>query len=175
MGLRPWVYSIAPFLYARAFEQIRNDIRMHKLPVVMVGNGGGYGYGVMGSTHHALEDYGCLLTLSNLKTFVPAFDEDVAATTAGAYAFRTRRLPPPRGCRMSSAVHSSQVPTVEETAPRFRPDHSGCLGKILLLDHCWARLLIWKRRGSRMCGSSPRCRLSQCPRNSSTAFQDRKT
>ncbi len=40
-GLRPWVYSIAPFLYARAFEQIRNDVCMHGLPVILVGNGGG--------------------------------------------------------------------------------------------------------------------------------------
>lgn len=79
IGFRPWVYSIAPFLYARPFEQIRNDVCLHKLPVVIVGNGGGYGYGVMGSTHHALEDYGSLLTLPNLKAFVPAFDSDVAA------------------------------------------------------------------------------------------------
>ena len=49
------------------------------LPVVLVGNGGGYGYGVMGSTHHALEDYGALLTLANLRVFVPAFDSDVKA------------------------------------------------------------------------------------------------
>lgn len=76
-GLRPWVYSIAPFLYARPFEQIRNDVAFHGLPVMLVGNGGGYGYGVMGCTHHALEDYGVLLTLPNLTAFVPAFAEDV--------------------------------------------------------------------------------------------------
>jgi transketolase len=76
-GLRPWVYSIAPFLYARAFEQIRNDVSLHGLPVTLVGNGGGYGYGVMGSTHHALEDYGVLLTLPNMRVYVPAFDSDV--------------------------------------------------------------------------------------------------
>jgi len=76
-GLRPWVYSIAPFIYARPFEQIRNDVCLHNLPVVLVGNGGGYGYGVMGPTHHALEDYGVLLTLPNLRAFVPAFDGDV--------------------------------------------------------------------------------------------------
>src|SRR5215471_4345776 len=78
-GLRPWVYSIAPFLYARAFEQIRNDICFPSLPVVLAGNGGGYGYGVMGSTHHALEDYGVLLSLPNLHAFIPAFDPDVSA------------------------------------------------------------------------------------------------
>ena len=79
LGLRPWVYSIAPFIYARPFEQIRNDVCLHRLPVILVGNGGGYGYGVMGGTHHALEDYGCLLTLPNIRIYVPAFDEDVDA------------------------------------------------------------------------------------------------
>ncbi len=77
-GLRPWLYSIAPFLYARPFEQIRNDVCFHNLPVVLVGNGGGYGYGVMGATHHALEDYGSLLALPHLRAYVPAFDRDVA-------------------------------------------------------------------------------------------------
>jgi transketolase len=72
-----WVYSIAPFCYARPFEQVRNDIAFHKLPVKLIGNGGGYGYGVMGPTHHAIEDYGVLLTLPNMSVFVPVFDEDV--------------------------------------------------------------------------------------------------
>jgi len=78
-GLRPWTYSIAPFLYARPFEQIRNDVCFHNLPVILVGNGGGYGYGVMGSSHHALEDYGCMLTLPHMRAFIPAFDADVRA------------------------------------------------------------------------------------------------
>lgn len=77
-GLKPWVYSIAPFVYARPFEQIRNDACLHNLPVKLVGNGGGYGYGVMGSSHHALEDYGVLLTLQNMRVFVPAFASDIA-------------------------------------------------------------------------------------------------
>lgn len=81
-GLRPWVYSIAPFLYARPFEQIRNDVCLHNLAVALVGNGGGYAYGVMGATHHALEDYGTLTALPNLVAYVPAFAEDVAAAIA---------------------------------------------------------------------------------------------
>ena len=76
-GLKPWVYSIAPFVYARPYEQIRNDVCMHDLPVRLVGNGGGYGYGVMGATHHALGDYGALLCLDHLCAFVPAFAADV--------------------------------------------------------------------------------------------------
>lgn len=76
-GLKPWVYSIAPFIYARPFEQIRNDLCMHDLPAVLIGNGGGYAYGAMGATHHALEDYGALLGLPNMHVFVPAFGEDV--------------------------------------------------------------------------------------------------
>lgn len=88
-GLDAWAYSIAPFCYARPFEQIRNDICFHKLPVRLIGNGGGYGYGVMGPTHHAIEDYGILLTLPNMMAFTPVFDEDVPAvvTRAGGSSF----------------------------------------------------------------------------------------
>jgi transketolase len=88
-GFEAWVYSIAPFCYARPFEQIRNDITFHGLRVRLIGNGGGYGYGVMGPTHHAIEDYGVLLTLPNIRVFVPAFDEDVPACVqrAGDFEF----------------------------------------------------------------------------------------
>jgi len=83
-GLEAWVYSIAPFCYARPFEQIRNDITFHKLPVKLIGNGGGYGYGVMGPTHHAIEDYGVLLTLPHMRAYVPAFDEDMVGVIKSA-------------------------------------------------------------------------------------------
>ena len=70
------VYSIAPFCYARPFEQIRNDLCFGQLPVCLVGNGGGYAYGHMGPTHHALEDCAAMNALG-VRVFVPAFDEDI--------------------------------------------------------------------------------------------------
>ena len=83
-GFETWAYSIASFCYARPFEQIRNDISFHRLPVKLVGNGGGYGYGVMGPTHHAIEDYGVLLCLPNITAYIPVFDEDIAAVVERA-------------------------------------------------------------------------------------------
>ena len=102
-SLEVWVYSIAPFCYARPFEQIRNDICFHELRVKLIGNGGGYGYGVMGPTHHAIEDYGVLLTLPNMSVYVPVFDEDVPAVIARAGDSKTAtyirlgRGEPPKG------------------------------------------------------------------------------
>lgn len=102
-NLEVWVYSIAPFCYARPFEQIRNDITFHNLPVKLIGNGGGYGYGVMGPTHHAIEDYGVLLTLPNMSVYVPVFDEDMDAVIARAGTssrpayIRMGRGEPPKG------------------------------------------------------------------------------
>jgi transketolase len=83
-GFQVWAYSIAPFCYARPYEQIRNDIAFHGLPVRLVGNGGGYGYGVMGPTHHAIEDYGVLLCLPKMSVYVPVFDEDIDAVVGRA-------------------------------------------------------------------------------------------
>lgn len=77
-GLRPWVYSIGPFLYARALEQIRNDVSFHSLGVRLVANGGGLGYGVMGPSHLSFDDYGILGAVEGLKVFIPCFPQDVA-------------------------------------------------------------------------------------------------
>jgi transketolase len=52
-------------------------VSFHNLPVKLLGNGGGYGYGVMGATHHAIEDYGILLTLTNFSILIPCFNEDI--------------------------------------------------------------------------------------------------
>lgn len=77
-GFSPWTYSIAPFAVLRPFEQIRNDVCLHGLPVKMIGNGGGYAYGINGATHHALEDFGVMRTLPGMRVYVPSFSTDVA-------------------------------------------------------------------------------------------------
>ena len=78
-GMNAWVYSIAPFATFRCLEQIRNDVCLHDLPVRVVGNGGGYTYGMMGSTHHALEDLAALKALPNMELFFPCTNSHVAA------------------------------------------------------------------------------------------------
>ena len=77
-GHLPWVYSAAPFVVLRPYEQIRNDLCLHRLPVKLVGNGGGYGFGIMGATHHALEDVGAMRVLPNMRIYVPLTAADVA-------------------------------------------------------------------------------------------------
>jgi len=76
-GFQVICYSIAPFVVYRCLEQIRNDVCFHKMPVHIVGNGGGYGYGIMGSSHHALEDIAVLSGLPNMTCYVPSFIEDL--------------------------------------------------------------------------------------------------
>jgi len=80
-GFKVFAYSIAPFCYARPFEQIRNDVCLANLPVCIVGNGGGYAYGYMGPTHHALEDCAAMNALG-VRVMVPAFDEDIPVMLA---------------------------------------------------------------------------------------------
>ena len=119
-GLRPWVYSIAPFIYARPFEQIRNDVCLHNLPVVLVGNGGGYGYGVMGATHHALEDYGALLCLPHLCAYVPAFDADVKALVVDLFS-----VPHPSYLRLGLSEEPKDAPVPPYAAWRKLEDGPG--------------------------------------------------
>jgi len=70
-GLRPVIYTIAPFTTTRCFEQIRVDACYHEAPVVIVGTGSGMSYAELGPTHHSCEDMAILRTLPNMTVLAP--------------------------------------------------------------------------------------------------------
>jgi transketolase len=79
-GLQVICYSIAPFAVFRPAEQIRLDVCLHKKNVKIVGNGGGYGYGIMGATHHAIEDIAVMSAFQSMHCYIPFCNEDVEGT-----------------------------------------------------------------------------------------------
>lgn len=78
-GLRPVAYSIAAFLTARAFEQVKLDIAYPGLPVVLAGAGGGFVYGPGGVTHHAPDDAALMGLLPGMSVILPSGPREVAS------------------------------------------------------------------------------------------------
>jgi len=70
-GHRVYCYSIGNFNTFRCAEQLRNDIDYHNLPVCTVSVGGGFAYGNMGYSHHAIQDYILMRSLPNTIIFSP--------------------------------------------------------------------------------------------------------
>jgi transketolase len=70
-GKHVFVYSIANFSTFRCAEQIRNDVDYHKLPVTVVSVGSGVGYGNLGYTHHAVQDYSLIRSFPNMLIASP--------------------------------------------------------------------------------------------------------
>jgi transketolase len=133
-GTRPWVYSIAPFVTYRCLEQIRNDVCLHDLPVRIVGNGGGYTYGIMGSTHHALEDLAVLKVLPNMALFFPCANDHVAA------AVRVMaKLPGPSYLRLAISAFTTARAPLDENA--------------VTLTRCYARRADARREGVTVIGA----------------------
>lgn len=112
-GFRAWTYTIGPFCYARAFEQIRLSLGFGGFPVQMVGNGGGLSYGAMGPEHHAAEDLALLQAVNGLRVFLPAGAEDLAAIVP-----RMARAPHPSYLRLSR--DGSAAARLPEWAPLRR-------------------------------------------------------
>lgn len=83
-GLRPFVYTITPFVTTRVLEQIRVDICYHQLPVCIVGVGGGLSYANLGATHHSCEDIALLRALPGVSVVCPADANEVVAATIAA-------------------------------------------------------------------------------------------
>ncbi len=83
-GKVPFAYSIIPFITSRPHDQIRVDVAMAGAPVKLVGVGAGYAYGVMGPTHHAIEDMALMRSLPGMTVLTPADPREAAAATRAA-------------------------------------------------------------------------------------------
>ena len=71
-GFKPYVYSIAPFVLMRCYEQIRLNAAYMKANIKIVGAGGGVAYGLAGATHHIIEDFAIAKVLPNMIVCAPA-------------------------------------------------------------------------------------------------------
>lgn len=82
-GKTVFVYSIGPFVTARVYEQVRNDIALQKANVKIVGVGSGLTYGQLGPTHHSIDDIALMRSLPNMIVICPGDPlETVEATKA---------------------------------------------------------------------------------------------
>ena len=67
-GLKPWVYTITPFLIERPFEQIKLDIDQQKVNVNLVGFAD---YPSLGPTHKELNAKHLSKLFKNIKSYFP--------------------------------------------------------------------------------------------------------
>ncbi len=81
-----FTYSIANFPTLRCLEQIRNDVCYHRVNVKIVSVGGGFAYGSMGATHHAIEDLAVMRALPNLTVVAPGDPVEARAATRAVVA-----------------------------------------------------------------------------------------
>lgn len=78
-GRKPVVHALAPFLTMRAFEFIRTDVGIARLPVKLIGFVPGLLSDGNGATHQSLEDIALMRGIPGMQVFCP---ENAAALQA---------------------------------------------------------------------------------------------
>lgn len=85
-GFRPFVYGLSAFIPVRVLEQIKLDVAHDNLPVVFIGDGAGFVYSHLGTSHQATEDIACTRAVPQLAVFSPADRYELSMCMEHAYA-----------------------------------------------------------------------------------------
>lgn len=86
VGFRPFVYGLAAFIPIRTVEQIKLDIAHDGLPVVLLGDGAGFVYSHLGTSHQSTEDIACTRAIPGIQVLSPADRFEMASAMDYAYA-----------------------------------------------------------------------------------------
>lgn len=81
-GLKPWVYTITPFLIERPFEQVKLDIDQQNVNVKLVGFSD---YPTQGPTHTELNGEKLMQLFTNITSFFPKDGDETQLVTYQAY------------------------------------------------------------------------------------------
>jgi transketolase len=76
-GRVPFVHALATFLTLRAYEFIRTDVGIPRLPVKMFGGVAGFLSDANGPTHQAIEDLAILRTIPGMEIIFPSDEEEL--------------------------------------------------------------------------------------------------
>ena len=85
VGFRPIVYGLSAFIPVRVVEQIKLDVAHDKLPVIFIGDGAGFVYSHLGTSHQSTEDIACTRAIPDLSVYSPADRFEVTACMELAY------------------------------------------------------------------------------------------
>lgn len=114
-GLKPVTYTIAAFNPGRCAEQVRLDIALHNLPVVIVGVGAGLSYASLGPTHHALEDIAWMRSIPNMTIICPGDTVETRLALRAALA-HNKPIYLRLGKKNEPLVHKSEANGASEPA-----------------------------------------------------------
>ncbi len=81
-GLKPWVYTITPFLIERPFEQIKLDIDQQNVNVNLVGFAD---YPSLGPSHSELNDKKLMSFFKNIKSYFPKSSNETELAVYKSY------------------------------------------------------------------------------------------
>ncbi|WP_374334968.1 transketolase family protein [Leeia sp.] len=88
-GFRPIVYGLSAFIPVRVLEQIKLDVAHDKLPVIFIGDGAGFVYSHLGTSHQSTEDIACTRAVPDLQVYSPADAFEMTMCLRAAYQGRT--------------------------------------------------------------------------------------
>jgi transketolase len=128
-GFRPFVYGLSAFIPVRVLEQIKIDVAHDNLPVIFLGDGAGFVYSYLGTSHQSTEDIACARVVPNLSVYSPADRFEAAACMQMAFESKT-----PVYLRIGKSdrgdVHEA-VP--QEKVGRLLPARTGTCAEIVFI------------------------------------------
>ncbi|MET0383835.1 MAG: transketolase C-terminal domain-containing protein [Burkholderiaceae bacterium] len=148
-GFRPFVYGLSAFVPIRVLEQIKLDVAHDGLPVVLVGDGAGFVYSHLGTSHQSTEDIAATRAIAGLQILSPADRFELTACMEAAHAaagpvylrmgksdrgdvhsaalpaLRPGRLLPVRG-GVGAPLALIATGSMVSTAVKLAPDFPGC-------------------------------------------------
>jgi transketolase len=71
VGFKPIVYGLSAFIPIRVLEQIKLDVCHDNLPVIFIGDGAGFVYSHLGTSHQSTEDISATRAIPNLIILSP--------------------------------------------------------------------------------------------------------
>ncbi len=125
-GYLPIVYGLASFVPIRVLEQIKIDLLLDGLKVILVGDGAGFVYSSLGASHQSGEDISALRALPVIRIASPADALEMHHVMSSALACSETTYVRMGKSDLGPVHGSGDALRVEELIQVVKPDRARC-------------------------------------------------